>query len=783
MKFFKTLNFKIIISFIIVSFLPLGTLYYFTYENSRVALEKSIGTKFQTKATQSMEDLFLMIREARRDLENWASNKTLQKIALQGDHPSLQYFMKQLKKRESPYWVISVMQPGGKILASTNSKLKNINVSKEKWYQAGVKAKDFLAQDLNFFKKAGGLVLTLSLPIYWEEDSRKVLGHLFLHCNWKALIDNINSIKIGGVEQNQSQYAILINRNGEIIAAPEFIFRFKTNQNFLSIWDYKFPKQNFNATKQAQNGSRGFLIEKDPLGREFLIGYAGSAYKGILSSFNWSVLVMQETHKAFAPTIELREKFFQFGFLVVVLTIILAVAISTQIRSPISKLINAAQDISKGQLPPAIEIKSDDELGTLAKAFNQMINDLKVTQESLILSKENAEKANNAKSDFLAKMSHELRTPLNAILGFAQVLKMPTGNPLNESQSQNLDFIIKGGNHLLELINEILDLSKIESGKLQLSIENVNIGPFLEETLDLAKPLGDKYGVVINNEINLSSEDFIVADYFRLRQVVLNLLSNAIKYNKPNGSVSLGYKVLESEFIQVYVKDTGLGISDKDKKAIFEPFNRLSNQNSSIEGTGIGLTISKNLIEAMSGSIYFSTTLGQGTTFYIDLPKGKAREKSNLTQPKIKTIEKIEKELDEISILYIEDNPVNLKLVKEIIGHNYPNIKLISAPEAISGIELAMSRQPDLILLDINLPEMDGITAFKIFKSKPETKFIPIWAISANAMKKDIQRARDLGFENYIVKPLDVPEFIENLDEFLNHIEVNKNREKHPLNI
>jgi len=393
------------------------------------------------------------------------------------------------------------------------------------------------------------------------------------------------------------------------------------------------------------------------------------------------------------------------------------------------------------------------------------ITDQKEMSKSLIVAKEEAEKANKAKSEFLSSMSHELRTPLNAILGFSQILELDPESPLTDSQHESVNEILKAGNHLLELINEVLDLSKIESGKLSISIEAVPIKSVMEETFAIIKPFADKNNIKIITYPTENLNEFVLADHTRLKQILLNLLSNAIKYNKQNGEVTFYHDRINDKF-RFHVIDTGIGLSPCDLDVIFKPFHRLNKLNNKIEGTGIGLAVAKQLVELMDGKIYVNSEKNIGSHFFVEFP---CVAYHTLQDSEISILAENQNYFPEnnfYKVLYIEDNPANLRLIERILMQ-INNIEMLSATSGELGIDLAIAHKPDIILLDINLPGIDGYEVFKRLKLSDETNNIPIVAISAHAMPKDIEKCISLGFADYITKPIDVQRFTESISNIL----------------
>jgi signal transduction histidine kinase len=412
----------------------------------------------------------------------------------------------------------------------------------------------------------------------------------------------------------------------------------------------------------------------------------------------------------------------------------------------------------------AIENKKNED--KLLEGRLELESRVEQRTEEMKRAKEAAEKANRAKTEFLSRMSHELRTPMNAILGFTQLLQMDSKNPLIDNQKKSLEQVSSAGHHLLELINEVLELSKIESGLLDLALTTVNITPILENVISISQPLADEKGISLEYSEILAIECFARVDPLRFKEVILNLISNAIKYNKPNGSVVIFYEKQEKGYMRLGVKDSGYGITDKNKDKLFKPFERFDVAAKQIEGTGIGLTIAKQLIELMGGAIGYESVAGEGSLFYIDVPVSDEMSESLIREKRLDSSFASSTDFNEMKILYIEDIPANVDLVKQILAQR-KNIEFLSVSNAFDGIEIAKAQIPDLILMDIHLPGMDGLTAFEKLQGIKETQGIPVIALTADAMDGDIKKALEMGFKRYITKPIDVIHFFKTIDEVL----------------
>jgi signal transduction histidine kinase/ActR/RegA family two-component response regulator len=373
--------------------------------------------------------------------------------------------------------------------------------------------------------------------------------------------------------------------------------------------------------------------------------------------------------------------------------------------------------------------------------------------------REEAENANHSKSEFLSRMSHELRTPLNAILGFGQLLQMDSTMPPKRRAS--VDHILTAGEHLLNLINEVLDISRIDVGNLSLSLEPIAAQSAVEEALGLMRPLAEPHHIALHNEISESLNRYVLADRQRLKQVLLNLISNAIKYNRPRGSVTLRAEDHPEDRLRISVIDTGNGLSPADLAKLFTPFERLGATMTRIEGTGIGLVLSRRLAEAMGGQIGVHSELGVGSTFWVELPL--TADPKLEVQAQLQQTEHFEpavpSSVAEHTILYIEDNLPNLELV-EMMLQDRSDVRLLSASLGVAGLKLAIEHHPALILLDFHLPDMNGDEILGRLRGRPETRDIPVVIISADATPGQIQRGLAAGASEYLTKPINVRQFL-----------------------
>ncbi len=385
--------------------------------------------------------------------------------------------------------------------------------------------------------------------------------------------------------------------------------------------------------------------------------------------------------------------------------------------------------------------------------------------EALSDAKDEAERANQAKSEFLSRMSHELRTPLNAILGFAQLLEL---EDLPGDQRESVQHIEKAGRHLLSLINEVLEIARIEAGKLALTLEAVEVGDALHDVVGLVRPLAAERNVELDARPSQPGPLYVTADGQRLKQVMLNLLSNAIKYNRPGGTVSLSWEQTGAQLVWITVSDTGRGIAPEEMDRLFEPFERLGADESGVEGTGLGLALSKRLLDGMGGALRGESTLGQGSRFSVELPP--ARPPSGVgpeeTSAGRQDVVAPDRDGRTTTVLYIEDNELNRKLVAHLLAKR-PGVRLLEAMQGSMGLDLAQQHRPDLILLDLNLPDMAGTDVLRRLRERPATCEIPVAVVSAEASRAQMRKLEGAGAHAYLTKPIDVRTLLAVVDEAL----------------
>jgi signal transduction histidine kinase/ActR/RegA family two-component response regulator len=429
------------------------------------------------------------------------------------------------------------------------------------------------------------------------------------------------------------------------------------------------------------------------------------------------------------------------------------------VTTPLRRLVASARRLGGGDLGTRVPEAGVDDLKTLARALNSMAVSLEATRKTLdtqhaqiTSSRAETDRAATAKNEFLSRMSHELRTPLNAILGFAQLLEL---DDLDARQRDNVAHIVSGGRHLLDLINEVLEISRIETGSMNPVIEPVSALTTVQEAIELVSPLAAQRGIEMNPPASVQAGVWIAADLQRLKQILLNLLANAVKYNRDGGSVSVSIKNL-GDRVRIAVTDTGQGIPQDQLPKLFIPFERLGAEATGVEGTGLGLVLARRLAEAMGGTLGVESQPWIGSTFHIELPLAEAPAEAAVELPS-----RLDPAADHgppaldvpLRVLYIEDDAANTALMAQLFAEE-PRLELLTTMYGKLGLELARRHQPDLIMLDVHLPDMAGDQVLKRLRSDELTRTIPVIAISADATDEQRRRMTAVGAVNYLTKPL-----------------------------
>lgn len=574
-------------------------------------------------------------------------------------------------------------------------------------YPNDLKNREFKFKELKRKRKDGSIFpsISSSKPIFDESGKR------IFNAGW---VIDISEKK----EQEERLFAILD-------AIPDMIFVNDREGNYLEHYDSK---------SGSEIGDFSHLVGQT-IGDVFDPKWTKLHLKKIGECLDTGTLVTYE----YPLAIQNEDKFFE----------------SRVVKLSDTKVLRFIRDISQ-------RIRSEKEIQNLNQTLEEKIKirtqELERANLSLEEAKLEAEKANKAKSEFLSRMSHKLRTPMNAILGFAQLLEL---TPLTEKQLKNLEYILKGGQHLLSLINEILDLSKIEAGKIKMKVEPIDLNEILEETIQTVQPFLIKKSIhLINNQ---SESLFVLADWQRLKQIFLNILNNAIKYNKANGKIEISqFEVLDSEHskVRIEIRDTGKGIRKEDFPKLFEPFERIGAEMTETEGTGLGLAVVKKLLELMQGEVGVESVLGQGSTFWIELPLALNQSQPTSVNSITGNNKGEEIEIKKGTVIYIEDNISNIQLVEEIFETTLPEIALVTENYGQEGIKSCSMILPDLVLLDIHLPDISGTQVLSELKSNPLTRDIPVIILTADAQTANSESLKSKGAFAILSKPFYVPSFI-----------------------
>ena len=556
-----------------------------------------------------------------------------------------------------------------------------------------------------------------------------------------------------GVAFGEKGHAAIVDQAGRVIAHPR--------QSWIdSIKDLS----GVSVVQKMMNGENGVIRFFSPAAKADMV-----AGFNVVAGPGWGVMVPQPQSEIYLNAQRISKAALTIALLGICVAAFLGWWISGIISRPMQSLADAAQAVARGDLSAKVDLTDKlcpREMERLERSFNQMIDDVGRKNTVLVNLAHEAVISNNHKSAFISSLNHELRTPMNAVLGFAQLLDINEREPLSENQKSAVEHILRNGNHLLELIDQMLELNKIEAGTLPLHMEDIPARDVLNESLYLIQARANQDNIEIIDDTGGESLPLLWTDSTRLIQVLLNLLTNAVKYNHEGGSVSLACQEVHGGMLRLSVVDNGLGIAAELQDKLFMPFERLGHELGQIDGTGIGLSITQQIVEKLGGHIGFESEQGRGSHFWVDIPLS-----SKLVEQDSEAVHAAPDAADTAShtLLYIEDNPDNLHLVEAIIGQ-YKNLHLLSAPNALIGFDLATSKKPDLILMDVNLPGMNGLQAMKRLRGTAETRLIPVIALTSNSMSQDIEAGLRAGFDGYLTKPIKVSELMQAIEQTLDKI-------------
>ena len=555
-------------------------------------------------------------------------------------------------------------------------------------------------------------------------------------------------------------HAAIVDQTGRVIAHP-LPGWVKSRKDLSSV----------SVVKKMINGGSGVTRFYSPAVRaEMVAGYS------VVPEVGWGVMVPQPESEILLLSESVSKAILIVAILGVFVAALFSWWLSGILSKPMQLLSKAAYSVAEGNLSTRVVSFTKlglSELLDLEKSFNQMIANVVKKNAELEKMSHDAIRSSKYKSEFISSMNHELRTPMNSVLGFAQMLELNAEEPLSKDQKSSLEHIIRNGNHLLELISHMLDFNKIEEGELPIDVEDVPAREIIDASLYLNQARASQEGIEIIDKTGDENLPLLWTDRTRLIQVLLNLLSNAVKYNRDNGKVTLSSQRTADQMMRISVADTGIGIPPEKRDELFNPFERLGRELGQIDGTGIGLSITKKIIELMGGRIGFESQYGHGSTFWVEVPLSRDQSpdenKMGATDTADNEPESRTDNAPAYKILYIEDNPENVILMEAIIGQ-LENVRMVNAYNATLGFDLATSKKPDLILMDINLPGMNGIQALKLLLRTEQTRDIPVIAITSNNTPKDIDAGLEAGFKAYITKPIKVPEFLRTINRILDDI-------------
>jgi signal transduction histidine kinase/CheY-like chemotaxis protein len=557
------------------------------------------------------------------------------------------------------------------------------------------------------------------------------------------------------VSFGEKGHAAIVDKTGVVIAHPRLEW-VKSMKDLSGV----------SVVQQMINGESGVTRFYSPaLEADMVAGF------NVVPGVGWGVMVPQPEREIYMLAASISKAALTIAILVFFVALFISWWLSGILSKPLQLLSAAAHAVADGNLSTRLDVLPGlhpREIQDLQESFIQMIGKLGIKNNELTEMTSAAISASDHKSEFITSMNHELRTPMNSVLGFAQMLELNSEEPLSEKQKLSVENIIRNGNHLIELVDQMLDFNSIEAGTLPFNIEDVPARDIIDQSLSLIQARSSEANIEIMDQTLEEELPLLSTDSTRLTQVLLNLLTNAIKYNQRDGSVRLSSRRTAEQMLRISIADTGVGISHEQRENPFKPFERLGHELGQIEGTGIGLTISKKIIDLLGGRVGFESEQGKGSTFWVEIPLSRNLPIEQVeSDPTIIPAEENLSRKDDGSacaILYIEDNPENLKLMQSIV-EEIENTELLTAYSATAGFDIATSKQPDLILMDINLPGMNGTQALKQLRKTRQTRKIPVFALTSNSLPKDIEAGLEAGFDDYITKPIKIPDFLLSIEK------------------
>lgn len=750
---------KLIIIFLFLSITPLVVMGFISFKNGQKTLEKNIGTNLQISASETLKRMDRVLFEVQQIIQDLSATESLQDVIADDPDGRITNALMLFIKKHGIFSGIFCLDPQGKIIAASSPENIGKNPVSKSWLNNAAKFPEGYFYDLDHSKFKDGLSIGFSIPIIASFDQSQIIGYLLAQVDWQDYLRNskiINNIKFS---PNNFSRLFLIDQRGNLLYGPDSSTNNLAIPNSVRL-NIKNEDLNVQAIKKTLKGKDGILVTTRPNGTEILAGYASSQNLEYLVHFGWGALITEDTSVAFARVISLRNQFISIGLLVSIITILFSILISRNIAVPVRKLTQAAETVARGAHSEKLLISSNDEIGDLARAFNVMTINLEKSTNKLVKASESAEAANQAKSLFLANMSHEIRTPMNAILGYSQLLNKDKN--LTVDQTKSIETIYRNGNNLLALINDILDISKIEAGKTELNPEAFSINHLMDDLFALFQERCERKGLILNARISIEEQTFVYGDQGKLRQVLINLIGNAVKFTE-KGEVSLIIEQVEKNNYQFNVIDTGKGISPDDQKKIFEPFTQ-GGEGIFKGGTGLGLAIARRQVDFMGGNLTLKSEMDRGSQFslILNLPATNNKPATPLDEN-----QKISRLADgyQVKALVVDDVEENRDILHKLLLA--VGVEVILAENGKQAVEFVREQVPDIIFMDIRMPIMNGVEATKQIIKEFGKDRIKIITVTASALKHEQEEFLEVGFHHFIQKPFQSNEIYEGMMKVL----------------